>query len=263
MGYWALVRRVYQLVGRHTMGYWALSGVYLLVGSTHNGLLGFVRRVYQLVGLQADNGMGYWALSGVYLLVGLHTMGYWALTGESISLLVYTQWATGLCQESLSACWSTHKQRHGLLGFDRRVYQLVGLHTMGYWALSGESISLLVYTQWATGLCQESLSACWSTHKQRHGLLGFVSLLVYTQWATGLCQECLSACWSTHKQRHGLLGFVRKEGSVLFNNALNTFAVSWQFHGERTIYMPISTDDSGMPTMRPISSKGSFVRTIP
>ena len=103
--------------------------------STHNGLLGFVRRVYQFV--------------------GLHTMGYWALSGESISLLVYTQWATGLCQESLSVCWSTH---NGLLGFVRRVYQFVGRHTMGYWALSGEFISVLVYTQttaWATGLCQE------------------------------------------------------------------------------------------------------------
>ena len=107
-------------------------------------------------------------------------MGYWALSGESISLLVdmeTTAWATGLCQESLSACWLTWKQRHGLLGFVRRVYQLVGRHTMGYWALSGESISLLVdmeTTAWATGLCQESLSACWLTWKQRHGLLGFV-----------------------------------------------------------------------------------------
>ena len=76
-------------------------------------------------------------------------------------------WATGLCQESLLACWSTHRQRHGLLGYVRRVYQLVGLQAdngMGYWALSGESISLLVDTQWATGLCQES-----------------ICLLVYTQ----------------------------------------------------------------------------------
>ena len=165
-GLLGFVRRVYQFVGLHTMGYWALSGesISLLVytqwaiglcqeslsvcWSTHNGLLGFVRRVYQFV--------------------GLHPMGYWALSGESISLLVYTQWATGLCQESLSVCWSTH---NGLLGFVRRVYQFVGLHTMGYWALSGESISLLVYTQWAIGLCQESLSVCWSTH---NGLMGFV-----------------------------------------------------------------------------------------
>ena len=59
---------------------------------------------------------------------------------------------------------------------------------------------------------------------------------------------------------------IRKEGNVLFNDALNTFYL--RLYGVRHIVKDHSDSDRGNPLppyglLFPISSKGSFICTIP
>ena len=60
--------------------------------------------------------------------------------------------------------------------------------------------------------------------------------------------------------------YIRKEGNVLFNDALNTFYL--QLYGVRHMVKDHSDSEKGNPLpphrlLFPISSKGSFICTIP
>ena len=64
----------------------------------------------------------------------------------------------------------------------------------------------------------------------------------------------------------GLFDFGRKEGNVLFNDALNTFYL--RLYGVRHMVNDHSDSEKGNPLpphglLFPISSKGSFICTIP
>ena len=53
----------------------------------------------------------------------------------------------------------------------------------------------------------------------------------------------------------------KKEGNVLFNDALNTFYL--RLYGVRHMVKDHSDSDKGNPLLFPINSNGSFICTIP
>ena len=66
--------------------------------------------------------------------------------------------------------------------------------------------------------------------------------------------------------RHNVESEFRKEGNVLFNDALNTFYL--RLYGVRHMIKDHSDSEKGNPLpphrpLFPISSKGSFICTIP
>ena len=74
------------------------------------------------------------------------------------------------------------------------------------------------------------------------------------------------ACAISYIVRNMLLYFLRKEGNVLFNDALNTFYL--RLYGVRHMVKDHSDSERGNPLpphrlLFPISSKGSSICTIP
>ena len=72
---------------------------------------------------------------------------------------------------------------------------------------------------------------------------------------------CMSRCVSSSALQNG-----RKEGNVLINDALNTFYL--RLYGVRNMIKDQSDSEKGNPLsphrlLFPISSKGSFICTIP
>ena len=70
----------------------------------------------------------------------------------------------------------------------------------------------------------------------------------------------------THWANSGLELALRKEGNVLFNDALNTFYL--RLYGVRHMVKDHSDNEKGNPLpphrlLLPINSKGSFICTIP